>query len=141
MLGKVAGDLINRLPQILRKKILWWIVIGGASSLVRLIWGPGVFLALLMIISLTGWLLHRLGVREGGYLSRLLGNVWDYFRGAILFAFLPAVWIAIRELLGGDRLGGVIQLLVLGLVAAVVFQQFSRLPRSWDALNGGDGRR
>ncbi len=139
-IAKAAGDLINKLPQPWRKKIVLWSAIGGVSYLVRLIWGPGVLLAALIVISFVGWFLYRYGVRGGRYASHLLGNVWDYFKGAILFALLPAAWPAFKELLSGDRVSGLIQLLMLALIAAVVFEQFSHLPRSWDALTGGDGR-
>lgn len=140
-IAKAASALIDKVPQRWRKKIVLWAAVGGASFLVRVIWGPGTLLAALIGISFVGWFLHRHGVPGGGYASHLIGNVWDYFRGAILVALLPAVWPAFRELLIGDRLTGLIQLLMLGLVAAIVFEQFSRLPRSWDALTRGDGRR
>lgn len=138
---RMLNELINKIPPRWRSKILLWAATGGIGFLVKLVWGPGVLLGGLIVISFVGWFLYQYGVRQGKHASDLLGNVWDYFRGAILFALLPAVLAALKEILGGDPQAGLIQLLVIALVAAVVFDQFSRLPRSWSALTARNTQR
>lgn len=125
----------HRVPAHWRKKSLVWLVTLAVSLVVIAIRGPGVLLVGLLLISFAGAVLKSYGVRDARHAEALLGNVWGYFRGAILVALLPVLWPALQALWARDLVSGLVQLLVLGLIAAVVFEQFSRLPKTWTAMS------
>ena len=130
----LAGNLVSywhKIPQKWRRRIITWLVPIAVGQIVILIWGPGTWLSLLIGISLLGWILKQTGFRSGGKIEALLGKVWDYFRGSILFALLPVLWQALKSIGSGDILGGLIQLAVLAIIVVVVYERFRTLPRSW----------
>ena len=107
------------------------IVTLAVSRLVIHLWGPGVFLVGILVISLGGALLKSVGFRNARHADALLGKVWDYIKGMILVALLPALWPAVQAFRDGDLMYGLGQVAVLGLVVFVVFKQFGLLPRTW----------
>jgi uncharacterized membrane protein len=127
-----------------RIKIVTWAVFLAISQMLILIWGPGVWLTTLIIVSFLGYFLYKTGYKLERTVENLLGKVWDYFRGAILFALIPPVWEALKIMAHGDVVGGVIQILILAMIAALVREQFNSLPRSWSQLvrvKSGQGTR
>jgi hypothetical protein len=130
----LIGRLWQRIPTRHRPKVIVWLVTLAVSQLIRLIWGTGVWIALLLMVSAFGAILASFGVREARYADSMLGKVWDYLKGSILFALLPALWPALQAFIKGDPISGVIQLAMIGLVVAVVFEQFNKLPRAMSKL-------
>ncbi len=121
----------NNISPKWRRRLVTWFIPIAAGQIVILIWGLGTWLLLLIVVSLSGWIMKQTGFRSGGKIEALLGKVWDYFRGSILFALLPVLWQALRSIGTGDIFEGLIQLAVLVIIVAVVYERFKTLPRSW----------
>ena len=107
------------------------IVTLAVSRLLIHLLGPVVFLVGILVVSLVGALLKSLGFRGARHADALLGKVWDFLRGMILIALLPALWPAVQAFRNGDLRSGLVQASALGLVVALVFIPFSLLPRTW----------
>ena len=131
--GNLASYWHN-IPLKWRRRITSWLVPITVGQIVILIWGPGAWLSLLISVSLLGWVMKQTGFRSVGKIEALLGKVWDYFRGSILFALLPVLWQVLKSIASGDISGGLIQLAVLGNIVAFVYERFKTLPKSWTKL-------
>ncbi len=133
LMHNLANSWYNISPKW-RRRIITWLVPIAVGQIVILIWGPGAWLSLLICVSLLGWVMRQSGLRCGKGIEVLLGKVWDYFRGSILFALLPVLWQSLRIMGSGDILGGLIQLAVLAIIVIAVYERFGILPRSWTKL-------
>ncbi len=124
----------ERLPPRWRTKVIVWLTVLVASQIIQAIWGAGVWLIILLGLSIVGALLYSAGIRSTRFADEMLGNVWGYFKWSIVVALLPTLWPALKSLTKGNFVDGLIQLLIIGWIVAVIFQQFNKLPRAMSKL-------
>ena len=121
-------NLYMSISRTWRVRIIIWAVSFLFGLIVRLIWGVEALLTILILGIFVSALFRTLGIDEAWKLEKWsVGQFFGYFRGVIIFAFLPVIW----ELIKNPSFDSAITLSVVILCVLFIWDSFGKTINNW----------
>ncbi len=131
-------DLYTRIP----KKWKIWILSFLIAWLIRWICGVETLLIILIFAIALPVLFRNLGDTKALIIGKqAVRQLFGYFRGVIIFAFLPVVWELVCDLIRNPSLESIIELVVIIIVILVIWKKFDEIIGKYIRQNFGTRRR
>jgi len=131
-------SLYTKIP----KKWKIWILSFLIAWLIRWICGVETLLVILIFAIALSVLFRNLGVRKTSIIGKqAVGKLFGYFRGVIIFAFLPVVWELVCDLIRNSFLESIFELVVIIIVILVIWKRFDEIIEEYIRQNFGTRRR
>ena len=135
---EVLRDLYTRIP----KKWKIWILSFLIAWLIRWICGVETLIIILIFAIALSVLFRNLGGTKTLIIGKqAVRQLFGYFRGVIIFAFLPVVWELVRNLIRVPSLEPIFELVVIIIVILVIWKRFDEIIEKYIRKNFGTRRR
>ena len=131
-------SLYTKIP----KKWKIWILSLLIAGLIRWICGVETLLVILIFAIALSVLFRNLGVKKASIIGKqAVAKLFGYFRGVIIFAFLPVVWELVCDLIRNSSLESIFELAVIIIVILVIWKRFDEIIGKYIRQNFGTRRR
>jgi len=119
-----------------------WILTFLIAWIIRWLFGIEVLLTILIFTIAICILLRSLGVKGTLVIGKqAVGKLFGYFRGVIIFAFIPVVWELVRALFSNPSLDYFLQLAIVVIVMIIIWRRFDDLIAQFIKQNFGTHHR